>query len=216
MLIQALNDGVNVGADFAIAIGGAGLLSVPGSALATSFDLNDLDEHNFPIEHDASLSRADYYLANGDNHDFNQSIFDEVLKYYDGMKETSIPVAAKAKYNRVVTEEGRDPKFTYGPLQFILSYGETALYLSVMGDPTSGVAPLKYVKIFFEEERLPYNEGWRPPKAQTNLATLGTMILELNAANGEVLPEGLEITIQTLKMAFGGYDPITGVLNHVL
>lgn len=57
ILIKGLKDGMNVGADFATAIGGAGLLSVPGNLLATSFDLNDLDEHNFPIEHDASLSR---------------------------------------------------------------------------------------------------------------------------------------------------------------
>ena len=77
--------------------GTAGLLSVPDDLLATSFDLNDLDEHNFPIEHDASLSRADYYENNGDNYSFNQSIFDTVLSYYAGMSHTSIPVAAAAK-----------------------------------------------------------------------------------------------------------------------
>jgi len=53
------------------------------------------------------------------------------------------------RYNRVTTEEKRDPKFTYTPQQFILSYGETALYLSVLGDPTHGFAPLDYVKVFF-------------------------------------------------------------------
>lgn len=43
----------------------------------------------------------------------------------------------------------RDPKFTYTPQQYILSYGETALYLSTMGDPVTGVAPVEYVKVFF-------------------------------------------------------------------
>jgi hypothetical protein len=117
--------------------------------LATSFDLNDIDEHNFPIEHDASLSRADYYLDNDDNYSFNQTIFNEVSAFYSGMSETSIPVAAKAKYARVQEEAGRDPRFTYTVQQFVLSYGETALYLLVMGDPVTGVAPLEYVKIFF-------------------------------------------------------------------
>jgi hypothetical protein len=42
--------------------------------LATSFDLNDLDEHNSTIEHDANLPRADYELDNGNNYSFNQSI----------------------------------------------------------------------------------------------------------------------------------------------
>jgi hypothetical protein len=97
ILIQALSYGMNVGADFATVIGGAALLSVPGNLLATSFDLDDLDEHNFPIEHDASLSRADYYENNGNNYSFNQSIFDTVLAYYNGMENTSIPVAAAAK-----------------------------------------------------------------------------------------------------------------------
>jgi hypothetical protein len=97
ILIKALKDGLNVGSDFSTVIGTAGLLSVQGDPLATSFDLNDLDEHNFPIEHDASLSRADYNLDNGDNYDFNQTIFDEVFKYYNGMGHTSIAVAAAAK-----------------------------------------------------------------------------------------------------------------------
>jgi hypothetical protein len=87
-LITALNDDVNVGADFATAIGGVGLLSVPGNLLATSFDLNNLDEYNFSFEHDASLIR-DYYV-NGNNYSYNQIIFDEVSKFYNGMNETSI------------------------------------------------------------------------------------------------------------------------------
>jgi len=97
ILIKGLKEGMNVGVDFATVIGGAGILSVPNSPLATSFDLDDLDRHNFPIEHDASLSRADFYLNNGDDYSFNQTIFDTVLKYYEGMTETSIPVASAAK-----------------------------------------------------------------------------------------------------------------------
>lgn len=53
------------------------------------------------------------------------------------------------RYNRVVTEMKRDPTFTYTPQQYVLSYGETALYLSTMGDPITGVGPVEYVKIFF-------------------------------------------------------------------
>jgi hypothetical protein len=43
----------------------------------------------------------------------------------------------------------RDPKFTYTPQQYILSYGETALYISTMGDPVTGVAPVEFVRVFF-------------------------------------------------------------------
>jgi hypothetical protein len=88
---------MNVGPYFATVIGAVRILSVPNSPLATSFDLNDSDAHNFPIEHDASMSRADRNLNNWDTYSFNQTIFDSVLAYYDGMENTSIPVAAKAK-----------------------------------------------------------------------------------------------------------------------
>ncbi|KAI9644700.1 hypothetical protein NHQ30_006726 [Ciborinia camelliae] len=216
-LIAALDTAMNVGADFATAIGGAGLLSVPGNLHATSFDLDNLNEHNFPIEHDASLSRSDYFASlTHDNHSFNQTIFDQVLSFYSSQSKTSIPVAAAAKYARVKYEEKEDSKFVYSAQQFVLSYGETALYLSILGDPINGVADVEWVRVFFEKERLPYEEGWRRGGNQTNLGTLVAMILKLVAANKDALPEGLEVTAQTLGIAFGGYDPVDGLLKHVL
>jgi hypothetical protein len=86
ILIQGPQEGLNVGTDPSTAIGSADLLSVPNNPLATFFDLNNMDEHNFPIEHDASLSRADYYLDNGDNYSFNETILNGVLAFYSGMK----------------------------------------------------------------------------------------------------------------------------------
>jgi hypothetical protein len=66
-----------------------------------------------------------------------------------------------------------------------------------------------------EEERFPYLEGWRPPTAEANLMTLAAMVVRLQQASGEALSEGLLITTNTLQQAFGGYDPITGLLAHV-
>lgn len=130
-----------------------------------------------------------------------------------------------------------------------------------MGDPTNGVAPIEYVRALFEEERLPYEEGWRPTTEPTTLTSLAAselifpslllllllllilpililmaharydgkwdansflrvccvVIFELNAANGEEIPEGWTLTESTLKAALRGLDPITGdVLDPVL
>jgi hypothetical protein len=137
---------MNVGADFVTAIGLLALQSSP-NPLSSTFDLNDLDQHNFPIEHDASLSRQDAYFGN--DYSFDQSIFNQVLAYFEGSEETSIPAASKARYNRVETARSQNPEFIYGVRQLVLSAGETALYLSTMGDPTTGVAPVKYVKSLF-------------------------------------------------------------------
>ncbi|KAJ7901659.1 hypothetical protein B0H13DRAFT_2027497 [Mycena leptocephala] len=40
-----------------------------------------------------------------------------------------------------------------------------------MGDPVTGVAPKKFVKIFFREERMPFAEGWKRSKTQTTVET---------------------------------------------
>ncbi|KAK4621380.1 Putative sterigmatocystin biosynthesis peroxidase stcC [Fulvia fulva] len=66
-MLQGLSAGMNMGAYFTVLIGGAGLLSSP-NVLGGAFDLDDLDQHNFSIEHDASLSRRDAFF--GDDHSF--------------------------------------------------------------------------------------------------------------------------------------------------
>ncbi|TKX22569.1 sterigmatocystin biosynthesis peroxidase-like protein 3 [Elsinoe australis] len=211
LLTSCLAAGLNMGADFSLFVGTAGIASNP-NPLALYFDLDMLSRHNVVIEHDASLSRAD--VSTGDNRSFNQTIWNTVTAYFAGQANATIPTAAKAKYNRVTTEKARDPNFSYGPAQFIFSYGETAIYLSTMGDPTTGVAPVEYVKALFEEERLPYAEGWRKTQQPTTLASLGAMVLQLNAANGEIIPEGLILGEYSLKAALIGLNSVTGQIGN--
>lgn len=146
-MITGLKNGLNVGADFGALVGQVATASNP-NPLAGEFDLDMLREHNFPIEHDMSLSRLDIYQ--GDNLDFNQGVFNQVLKAYGGRKTATIPVGASAIWKRYANQRKLDGgKLIYGPRQLFLSLGETALYLSVMGDPVTGRAPLSYVKSLF-------------------------------------------------------------------
>ncbi|KAH0003479.1 hypothetical protein KCU78_g13877, partial [Aureobasidium melanogenum] len=92
--------------------------------------------------------------------------------------------------------------------------GETALYLSTMGDPVTGVAPLEYVRSLFEEERLPYELGWQPPQAPTTLASLAAMLVELNAASGEQVPEGVILGENSLKAVLIGLNAATGEIEN--
>lgn len=144
--IKGLKDGINVGADFATPVGLMALQSAP-LPLSLSVDLDRLREHNYLLEHDASLSRQDNYF--GDDLSFNQTIFDQVLAFYHGTDTATVPVASNARYARVKNSRAINPDFIYGVRQLVLSYGETALYLSVMGDPVTGKAPLSYVKSLF-------------------------------------------------------------------
>jgi hypothetical protein len=189
-LIKGLAEGMNMGADFTVAIGAAGLLSSP-NPLGGSFDLSDLNQHNFPIEHDASMSRQDAALGNPQP--FYNPNWQQYISFFDGKTLTDIPTAAHAKFARYNDSLTRNPEFTYGLREAILSFGENALYLQALSDPVSGQAKVEYVSTFFEQEKLPYAQGWRPSKAPITLLSLGVMVAELYAKSPEPVPMGAKI-----------------------
>lgn len=110
--------------------------------------------------------------------------------------------------------KARNPHFTYSIREFILSYGETGLYLQTMSDPVSGVARLDYIKMFFEQEKLPYELGWRPSTAPITLPSLGQMLLELFLASGETVPEGFQITADSYGDLLESVGPLAGILKN--
>lgn len=75
------------------------------------------------IEHDVSLSRND--IAFGDNHSFDKSVWEGVMKSYGEKTETDFASVSKARYERVMAakkaheEAGKD--FQYGIKEFVLS-----------------------------------------------------------------------------------------------
>ncbi|KAF2216224.1 hypothetical protein CERZMDRAFT_109174 [Cercospora zeae-maydis SCOH1-5] len=180
-LLEGMAAGLNIGPDFTVAIGGLGLLS-SSNPLGVSFDLPDLDQHNFPIEHDASLSRQDDFF--GDDHDFNNDIWQQTLSFFDGSSMTSLLDAAEAIAGRTADSDARNPEFVYGLREFLLRYGETGLYLQTMGgSDLTGETRIDWVRSLFEQERLPYNLGWRPRAEPITLASLGLMINNLVAVS---------------------------------
>jgi len=213
-LLVGLAEGLNMGADFTVAIGGAGLLSSP-FPLEGSFDLNDLDQHNFPIEHDASMSRQDAYF--GDDHSFYNPNWQQYIQFFNGKTVTDIPTASKAKFARYTDSKEKNPTFTYGLREAIFSYGENAIYLQSMADPVSGKAQISYVRSLFEKEKLPYELGWRPSKAPITLPSLGVMVAELYAVSPQPIPEGAMILADSYKdalMAVVGGSEILGNLTQ--
>ncbi|GIZ41240.1 hypothetical protein CKM354_000455300 [Cercospora kikuchii] len=208
---QGLKEGLNVGLDFGLVVGQGATLSNP-NPLAGTFNMDQLRAHNFPIEHDVSLSRQDFYQGN--NLNFNQDIFNQVLAFYEGMERTSFPRAMHAQWARVDRQRQLNgDRLIYGPRQLVLGLVESSLYQSVMGNPITGEAPISYVRSFFEQERLPYELGWTKPAVETNLATLGimanNMLLTDPGEFGEQLPE---LTGDLIQDVFQLRDPLTGTL----
>lgn len=191
---------------------GLGLLSSPFPLLG-SFDLDNLNQHNFPIEHDASrkychqnlhrslliksphpVSRQDAYF--GDDHTFYDPIWQDVLSFYGDSDMTALLPASKSIANRTADSQAINPTFTYGFREFIQRYGEDSIYLQAMGsDDISGVTRIDWVKALFEEERLPYDLGWRPRKEPITVASLGLMVFNLFNASPQKVPEGKKVLL---------------------
>ncbi|KAJ7704120.1 Cloroperoxidase [Mycena rosella] len=167
MILKAAVDGFNVGSDSILPGAKLGLLS--GNAPIT-LDLDALKLHNL-IEHDASISRND--LALGDNLHFNETVFSTLANANPGVDYYNATSAGQVQYARLADSVARNPNITNTLKEFVTRSAESALYLSVMGDPLTAVAPKKFVQIFFREERLPIAEGWTRPKTLITLATTG-------------------------------------------
>ncbi|KAK3899268.1 Chloroperoxidase [Staphylotrichum tortipilum] len=152
-------------------------------ANSTTFSLNDLGNHNI-LEHDASLSRSDAYFGNVLT--FNQSVFDETKSYWKG-KTVTIEMAARARLARIKTSKATNPTYSMSELGDAFTYGESAAYVVVFGDKTTGTVKRSWVEWLFEHEQLPQHLGWRRPAELFQAADLDRYMQEI-----ENITAGLE------------------------
>jgi len=145
-LVQVMMDVFNLSKELATKVSDLGLLTADNPAGGV-FTLDDLNKHNL-FEHDASLSRCDLNIC-GDNHSFNQTIFDDFLSFFNDTDHITIERAAAARYHFVQKSRSENSQFTYDVLKQATSYGETIKYFRTMADPVTGLTPVRFVKILF-------------------------------------------------------------------
>lgn len=63
-----------------------------------------------------------------------------------------------------------------------VSFIESALYLGILGNTATGDAPLEYVKVLFEEERIPFDEGFVKTDVEIGSAELFSLAALLTVA----------------------------------
>ncbi|OLN89032.1 putative sterigmatocystin biosynthesis peroxidase stcC 7 [Colletotrichum chlorophyti] len=154
-LIAGFTAAVNLDPAATTLVGQKALLTSTTGDNAT-FNLDDLNTHGI-IEHDGSLSRNDIHF--GDNHSFNKTIWKSVSSHFTD-STISIPTAAKARLARLQAAAAVNPEFSLNADGTQFSFIETALYLSVFGNLEDGNANTEWVKVLFEKERLPFEEGF--------------------------------------------------------
>ncbi|KAE8373856.1 Chloroperoxidase [Aspergillus bertholletiae] len=149
---------------------------------ATTFSLNDLNRHNI-IEHDGSLSRGDFYF--GDNHSFNQTLFDQARSHWTG-PTIDLHTGAEARLARIKTSMATNPTFDLSGTRLRFSYAQTATYILVFGDKVSGTVNKSWIEYLFEKERLPVELGWEKRESSISTADLDNMIARVMEATREI------------------------------
>ncbi|GJC84704.1 putative sterigmatocystin biosynthesis peroxidase stcC [Colletotrichum liriopes] len=140
---------------------------------ASTFNLDDIAKHNV-IEHDGSLSRADFAVT-GDAKTFNVTVWSETKGYLEAGASTDSKVdyktMATARSKRIATAKATNPSFNLAANQVTVSLGESAVILGTIGQSFSApAAPLEWLKVVFEEERLPFTEGWETSATEITTA----------------------------------------------
>ncbi|CEJ60455.1 hypothetical protein PMG11_09028 [Penicillium brasilianum] len=153
--INALKSSINLNEDLAKTQFEAALMTNPNPH-ASTYSLDDLCSHGI-LEHDASLSRQDYYFGN--DHTFNQAIFDQTRSHWTG-SFIDVEQAARARQARVDMSNATNPDFDLSGEALSLTYGESAAYIVVFGNKSSGIVNKSWVEYFFQYERLPTALGW--------------------------------------------------------
>ncbi|KAL0575208.1 hypothetical protein V5O48_006769 [Marasmius crinis-equi] len=170
-------EGFNVHRELLLTAAKAGVMA---SDLDDQFSLTDIGLHG-NIEHDASVSRVDHALGN--NLVFNETIFTTLANSNPGVDYYNATSAGQVQKARLEQSKADNPKFRNTIKEFQIRNRESALYLSVMGDPTTGMAPKEYVNIFFREERMPLEEGWRISKVPIDHNTDGPTFQAISKAS---------------------------------
>ncbi|KAJ7135299.1 Cloroperoxidase [Mycena crocata] len=170
-LLDAAIAGYNIDPPVIAVAAKFGILTKSDSDTFDRMDLDKIVAHNI-IEHDASISRNDFGDGTGDNMHFNETTFSALSSKNPG-QDTYDPVAAgQTQRDRLAHSLATNPLTLNTQKEFLLRSRESALYLSIMGDPLTGIAPKEFVNIFFREERIPYAEGFELTKTRITEDTM--------------------------------------------
>ncbi|KAI1159059.1 putative peroxidase [Nemania serpens] len=120
-------------------------------------DLGNLAIHG-AIEHDISLTRRDVDQAQGNCAGQKDLIKQLLASSSDGGKTITTEDLGAFIKQRIQQQLIDNPGLTYGPDEHTVNCGQVALMMHCFGNGKS--VPCSYVRAIFEEERLPWTEGW--------------------------------------------------------
>jgi hypothetical protein len=178
-LVDAQQNVYNVGYDLSVLLAVLGI-EAGGDILSTRLSIGcdatsrtatipllgsqpGLDGHN-KFEADSSLTRNDFFLANGDNYNFNGTLFAQMKSVADSVSGGLFDRNALSAYRsqRYDDSVAQNPNFYFGPLSLLLYGAASFLYELFPSFGDKGVPDLATMKSFFgavEDSSAP--GGWR-------------------------------------------------------
>lgn len=114
---------------------------------ATFFTLDQLNVHNL-LEHDASISRQDAYFGN--NHVFNETIFEESIRFWPN-EILDANALAMAKVGRQVSSKAFNPTYRFTASVENFSIGELLAPIVAFGDRATSTVNRTLVEYFFRK-----------------------------------------------------------------
>ncbi|PKY08683.1 Cloroperoxidase [Aspergillus campestris IBT 28561] len=164
VLTRGLGDGLNFNASLAGLMFKMATVANP-EPNATFFTLDHLNRHNV-LEHDASLSRTDAYFGN--NHVFNETIFNETRAYWTAPL-LDAKMLANGKIARQVSSRAYNPTYKFTSNTEAFSVGEVSAPIVAFGDMDAATVKRDLVEYFFENERFPTELGWSRKEEVVNI-----------------------------------------------
>jgi peroxiredoxin len=136
----------------------------------------NLDQTGRPhaVEHDVSLSREDRAL--GDCISPHSGLIEGFLGY---PKEDYFSVShlGRLRKKRYLEQKAKNKDLNFSYKTRIVGCAEAAILLGVFGEGVFYRLPVKYAKAVFQEERLPFNEGWKPRWSPLMIPELIVLVL---------------------------------------
>ncbi|KAI9723452.1 MAG: hypothetical protein M1828_004182 [Chrysothrix sp. TS-e1954] len=134
------------------------------------------------VEHDISLSRYDH--QQGDNISPHPELIKHIMAASSDGKTINVADFVSLRKKRITKQRKDVPDVFYESMQHQIACTEIALILQVFGNGKE--VPVSYVKAFFEEERLPREEGWtRRVWWKLGLIELGQLVSKVQTAVGD-------------------------------
>lgn len=152
VIVNGLKNGLNFDPALGKIMFGQALVANP-EPNATFFTLGQLNVHNL-LEHDGSLSRADAYF--GDNHVFNETVFDESMTFWVG-DVLDAKALAMSKLGRQVSSKSKNPTYRFTSSVESFSLGEVSAPIIAFGDLATSTVNRTLVEYFFRKPTMLVN-----------------------------------------------------------